>query len=88
MLKIRAGRGMVGWGLSSSRLVPQPSEGQERAVYSALAQSLSDLPGGEGRHAQTGPFAGLWIVRATEPQFPQAGKGVYLPLPGRRRGEP
>lgn len=41
-----------GWwvgGQPSSRLVPQPSEGQERAVYSALTQSLSDLPRGGGR---------------------------------------
>lgn len=49
MLEIRAGRGLVGWGQPSSRLVPQPSEGQERAVYSALTQSLTDLPGGGGR---------------------------------------
>lgn len=41
-----------GWwvgGQPSSRLVPQPSEGQERAVCTALTQSLSDLPRGGGR---------------------------------------
>lgn len=76
MLEVHAGRRPAGWGQSRPRLVPQPSDGQGRAVHSALAQSLPNLPGEGGCHAETGLFAQLWIVLVTVPQFPQTGKGV------------
>lgn len=63
-------------GQSRPRLVPQPSDGQGRAVHSALAQSLPNLPGEGGCHAETGLFARLRIVLVTVPQFPQTEKGV------------
>lgn len=73
----------MGWGQPSSRLVPQPSEGQERAVYSALTQSLTDLPGGGGRLRRA-----LDRSRHGASVSPDREGGVYWPLPRRRRGEP
>lgn len=82
MLEIQAGRGLAGWGQPRPRLVPQPSKGQECAVHCA-----SPISREKEEATQTGLFTGLWIVLVTVPQFPQTEKGVYWPLPGRRRGE-
>lgn len=64
------------------RLVPQPSKGQECAVHCASRISRE-----KEEATQAGLFTGLWIVLVTVPQFPQTEKGVYWPLPRRRRGE-
>lgn len=61
---------------SRPRLVPQPSDGQGCAVHSALAQSLPNLWGEGGCHAETGLFARLRIILVTVPQFPQTEKDV------------